>query len=94
MAFSKINASVPKYVRIIFEKTTICRILNAKNGAPERNNLEPFDSDQLLSELENWADILKAEPEVIHRLAVLAETQDEDIGDAPIVVPSPPELGL
>ena len=63
-------------------------------GAPERNNLEPFDSDQLLLELENWADILKAEPEVIHRLAVLAETQDEDVGDAPIVAPSPPELGL
>lgn len=64
------------------------------SGAPERNNLEPFDGDQLLSELENWADILKAAPEVIHRLAVLAETQDEDTEDAPIVGPDPPEPGL
>ncbi|QBF32310.1 hypothetical protein CFI11_13935 [Thalassococcus sp. S3] len=47
------------------------------NGAPEGNNLEPADADLLLSELEAWSDILKSEPEVIHRLAEMQRASDE-----------------
>ncbi|GAB5449346.1 hypothetical protein [Gymnodinialimonas sp.] len=62
-------------------------------GAPERTNLEPSEYLGLLSELENWSDVLKAEPEVIHRLAVLADEEDDAVdqaaGDvAPVVPPS------
>lgn len=81
------------------KKATIIKLLIYKlififNGAPGRSNLEPFDGDQLLLELENWAEILKAEPEVIHRLAVLAEAQDQDAEQAQTHVPEPPEFGL
>lgn len=64
------------------------------NGALERNNLEPFDGDQLLSELVNWADILKSEPDVIHRLAVLSEAQNDESQQEQDHVPEPPECGL
>ena len=64
------------------------------SGAPERNILEPFDGDQLISDLESWADVLKAEPEVIHRLAVLAETQDDKPDQTQSYLPEPPEFGL
>ena len=63
-------------------------------GAPEGNNLEPFECDRLLSELENWTDILKAEPEVIHRLESLAQ-DDDGLGDEAADVQtqaSPPDL--
>lgn len=52
------------------------------NGAPEGNNLEPFDAPELLQELENWTEVLKGEPEVIHRLATFAEAVREDVCDA------------
>lgn len=42
-------------------------------GAPGRNNLEPSECELVLAELEEWTSILAAEPEVIHRLASLAE---------------------
>lgn len=34
--------------------------------------MEPFDGDELLSELEDWARVLEGEPEVAKRLAVFA----------------------
>lgn len=68
--------------------------LSAGDGAPERNNLEPVDGEQLLSELENWADILKAEPDVAQRLAVLAETHDAEAEQLETLLPEPPEPGL
>lgn len=49
-----------------------------QNGAPERNNLEPFSSPELLEELETWTEILKSEPEVIHRLAAFADAASSD----------------
>ena len=58
-------------------------------GAPEENNLEPFECDRLLSELENWTDILKAEPEVIHRLEALAEHDVEPSLTSSIDLPEP-----
>ena len=70
------------------------------NGAPERRNLEPKLADQLLSELEEWSDILKAEPEVIHRLEAFAAASGEDVegdvswGDEPSARPDLPEPGL
>ena len=58
---------------------TSLHILKAAQSAdaPEKNNLEPFSSDELLSELENWADILKAEPEAIHRLEEISAHKHE-----------------
>ena len=57
-------------------------------GAPERNNLEPFGCEEILTELEEWASILQAEPEVIHRLAAFAEAaecaSDEAEGNSPM----------
>lgn len=50
------------------------------NGAEDGNNLEPFSAPLLLEELENWAEILKSEPEVIHRLAAFAAVA-ADVGD-------------
>ena len=47
-------------------------------GALEGNNLEPFLARGLLEELEGWAEVLKGEPEVIHRLAVFAEAAAEE----------------
>ena len=47
-------------------------------GAVEKNNLEPFDSDALLSELETWAHILEGEPEVVRRLAAFAQAAQDD----------------
>jgi len=44
------------------------KILSRNNGAVERNNLEPSELHDLLSELEDWADVLKGEPELIHKL--------------------------
>jgi hypothetical protein len=61
-----------------------------KSGAPERKNLEPFDSDQLLSELEDWAEILKAEPEVVRRLEAI--TAQDDAECEAVLAPEPPEL--
>ena len=60
------------------------------NGAPEENNLEPFECDRLLSELENWTDILNGSPEVIHRLEALskADDQDADPGKGPEPAPA------
>lgn len=46
------------------------------NGAPEGTNLEPSECVGLLSELESWSEVLKAEPDVIHRLAVLRDGED------------------
>ncbi len=47
------------------------------NGAPERRNLEPELAEQLLSELEDWAEVLKGESEVIHRLDEIAARESE-----------------
>lgn len=58
----------------------------------ERSNLEPFDGDELLSELEDWARILEVEPDVVHRLAVFAQAArgEGDIEqDAPKIEPAP-----
>ena len=55
-------------------------------GAPQRTNLEPSDVAELLSELEGWSEVLKAEPEVIHRLAAFSDSADS--GD-----PAPVESG-
>ncbi|WP_152613053.1 hypothetical protein [Tateyamaria sp. ANG-S1] len=62
-------------------------------GAPEGNNLEPFSAPELLEQLENWADILKAEPEVIHRLEKIAahDHEEEVEGDAVRHTPAPEE---
>lgn len=57
-------------------------------GAPEGNNLEPFSAPELLEELENWTEVLKSEPEVIHRLAAFAEASEgsiDTLDDAPDV---------
>ncbi|MEP5732341.1 MAG: hypothetical protein ABJL67_23575 [Sulfitobacter sp.] len=51
------------------------------NGAPEENNLEPFDTDLLLQNLEDWAEVLKGEPEVIHRLEALKTETDDAEGE-------------
>lgn len=69
--------------------------MEIKNGAPERNNLEPSECDQILTELEEWTSILRAEPEVIHRLAAFAEAADagaDDPEDATPDVLPPPEV--
>jgi hypothetical protein len=61
-------------------------------GAPQGNKLEPSDCASILEELESWTEILKAEPEVIHRLAVFAEASEDDAGladDASLAEPSP-----
>ena len=50
-----------------------------ENGAPGRNNLEPSECDQILTELEEWTSILRAEPEVIHRLAAFAKAADDGV---------------
>ena len=41
--------------------------------------LEPSECDQILTELEEWTSILRAEPEVIHRLAAFAEAAEGDV---------------
>lgn len=43
------------------------------SGADDRTKLELLSAPDLLSELEDWAEVLKGEPEVIHKLAVFAE---------------------
>ncbi len=43
-----------------------------ESGAPERTNLEPAQLSSLLEELEEWSEVLKSEPEVIHRLSLFA----------------------
>ena len=60
-----------------------------KNGAPEGNNLEPDGCVSLLEELDSWSAILKAEPELIHRLDAFAAAAARE---APAVeeVPAPP----
>ncbi|WP_299882496.1 hypothetical protein [uncultured Sulfitobacter sp.] len=58
------------------------------NGAPEGNKLEPFSAPELLQELENWTEVLKSEPEVIHRLAAFADASEgsiDTLDDAPDV---------
>ncbi|MDA5558165.1 hypothetical protein [Shimia sp. MMG029] len=57
------------------------------SGAPGRNNLEPSECEQILTELEEWTSILKAEPEVIHKLAAFAEAA-EDASDEVDVAPT------
>lgn len=37
-------------------------------GADDRTNLEPASLISVLDELEEWSSVLKAEPEVIHKL--------------------------
>ncbi|GAA6207868.1 hypothetical protein NBRC116601_11610 [Cognatishimia sp. WU-CL00825] len=39
-----------------------------KNGADDQTNLEPASLVSLLDELEEWGAVLKAEPELIHKL--------------------------
>ena len=51
------------------------------HGAPERNNLEPSECERVLEELENWTEVLKSEPEVIHRLAKFARAADGELED-------------
>ena len=62
-------------------------------GAPERKYLEPSECERVLEELENWTEVLKSEPEVIHRLAAFVRAADgepqEDM-DGPLM-PSAPE---
>lgn len=67
--------------RRVSRKTLIWRIGLPGNicGAPEGNNLEPFSVPKLLEELENWSEVLKSEPEVIHRLAAFAEAAEDDL---------------
>ena len=70
------------------------------NGAVEGRNLEPAVTAQLLSDLEEWSDILKAEPEVIHRLEAFSAASDEGVegdvawDDEPPTRPNLPEPGL
>lgn len=72
----------------------------AGNGAVEGRNLEPEVTAQLLSDLEEWSDILKAEPEVIHRLEAFAAASDAGAEggvpweDEPPARPDLPEPGL
>lgn len=67
----------------------LTRPFRAVFGAPEGSNLEPCDALGLLEELENWSDALKGEPEVIHRLAALAEGRDK-----PFEAPAPKQSRL
>ena len=53
-------------------------------GAPDRTNLEPAQLSSLLEELEEWGEVLKSEPEVIHRLsqfAAAASNGSDETGD-------------
>ena len=52
------------------------------HGAPEENNLEPSEMHSVLEELENWSEILKGEPEVIHKLAALKAADDQSSDEA------------
>lgn len=52
------------------------RIFSAEGGI----DLEPESATFLLEELESWAEVLTAEPEVIHRLAAFAAVA-ADLGD-------------
>ena len=61
------------------------------NGAPERNNLELFACDQILTELEEWTSILRTEPEVIHRLAAFAQAAEGDVEQHDAVSPNLPK---
>ena len=50
------------------------------NVAPEGNNLKPNECDLLLLELGTRTEILKTEPDVIHRLEAMAQ-DDGDLND-------------
>ncbi|WVX49844.1 hypothetical protein ROLI_029390 [Roseobacter fucihabitans] len=49
-----------------------------KYGAPEGNNLESSECALVLEELENWSEVLKSGPEVIHTLAAFADAASAD----------------
>ena len=51
------------------------------SGAPEGNNLESFSASALLEELEGWTEVLRAEPEVLHRLAAFTEAATGDLSE-------------
>lgn len=53
-----------------------------KNGAGGRTDLEPAALESIIAELKDWPEVLNGEPEVIHKLAVLAEA-DWDAGLGP-----------
>jgi len=68
--------------------------LKERFGAKDGSDLEPSDIQKTLQELENWAEILKGEPEVIHRLAAFAEAARDTSGafeDAETCVAQPEE---
>lgn len=48
------------------------------SGAPEGSNLEPSECVRVLEELENWTEVLRAEPEVVQRLAAFADAASAD----------------
>ena len=54
-----------------------------KNGAPERNKLEPETLDAVLEKLEEWAEVLKHDEELTHTLAEFqkASIDHDDNGD-------------
>lgn len=63
-------------------------------GGPGGTNVEPFEASNLLEELETWAEVLKSEPEFIHRLAAFAEAAEDDAyaaGDLDSVASGPVE---
>ena len=41
-------------------------------GAADRRDLEPVEAHAVLSELEEWSAVLKAQPEVIHKIRDLS----------------------
>ena len=65
------------------------------NVAPEGNNLKHNECDLLLLELVTRTEILKTEPDVIHRLEAMAQ-DDGDLNDHPLdsaATPHRPALG-
>ncbi|MEM6311219.1 MAG: hypothetical protein AAF754_14345 [Pseudomonadota bacterium] len=52
------------------------------DGGACRADIELPNAPDILAELEKWATILKAEPEVIHRLAAFAEAADDVLDES------------
>lgn len=63
-----------------------------QSGAPERGNLEPFEADKVLSALEDWSEVLRADPEISRKLAAFSEAAEDVPTQDTGVLPPPPEL--
>ncbi|MEM9910705.1 MAG: recombinase family protein [Pseudomonadota bacterium] len=59
-------------IAFLFKALRGFNALEVQSGAADGTNLEPLELQSLLSELEDWADILNGSPEVIHKLRELA----------------------